>query len=157
MKSNIAFKRPVVLLAVGLLAIWCLGAIGCGYTEEAREVTWQETRPMVLIKKYRAFKDMAAKLDAQQADILAKKKSLKRLETRLASAKNDRVIENLSNEQSLQEQEIYGLISSFNAIASDYNRRMADIGWAFCNVGKMPAGLEEESALKRSYATYKTE
>lgn len=142
------------LIALAISAI----LFGCRYADEAREVTWQETRPMALMKKYRFFKDLQASIDARQADIEAKKKSLARLEARIARREHaGRDTESLQGEQSLQEQEVYGLIASYNAMAADYNRRMADIGYQFCNRGQMPQGLEGETSLKRSFATYKTD
>lgn len=145
-------------LALAVVAAAVLAGVpGCRYANEARDVAWQETRPEALRAKYRFFKDLQATIDAKQADIKAKQAAITRLEVRAAHAKTDRISEKLADEQSLQEQELVGLISSYNACARDYNKRMADIGYQFCNQGAMPRGLEGASALRREFAEYKTE
>ena len=149
--------KQLLLLSI-LTATMIAGILGYRYADEAREVAWQETRPLVLVKKYRFFKELQAALDARQADIHAKKRALTRLEARIAKLDAaGKETESLQEEQSLQEQEVYGLIASYNAMAANYNRRMADVGYQFCNQGQMPQGLEGETALRRSFATYKTE
>lgn len=47
-----------------------------------------------------------------------------------------------------------GLKASYNSLSADYNARMAEVNWAFTNVGKLPHG--ESQTLPREYRDYIT-
>ena len=53
------------------------------------------------------------------------------------------------------EQEQAGMVLSYNALAAEYNAKMAEMHWAFTNVGQLPAGASEP--LPREFAPYRTE
>jgi hypothetical protein len=131
---------------------------GCNaqrWANEAAETTYQETRPLALLNKYRKFKEMAATLDSKQATILAYEARVKKVTQRYGedATKWPRdVRESLDD----KETEVDAVKGSYNLLAAEYNTAMADYTTKFCNVGQMPQGFPDDcqTALKKSYATY---
>lgn len=151
---------------IGLL--FCVGSawvtlsllnVGCNairWGNEAVETTYQETRPLALLNKYRYFKKVAANLEAQQADILAMDATRKTWERRYAKLPLEKWPMRVQEQYDQRLTELNALKANFNSLAADYNRSMADLSWSFCNVGEMPKGFPEDAQtpLNRKYATY---
>jgi hypothetical protein len=143
------------LMVIGLSL--ALGATDVALTacDEAAQVAHDELGPKALLKKYMMFKDMHAQLDRKQADIKVYQNSMKSISDMYAGvprvqwAREDR---DTFNQKST---EVAGVISSYNDLAADYNAKMSEINYRFCNVGTLPQGATEP--LPREYAPYRTE
>jgi len=143
----------LVLLFVAMVLVNGCNAMRWGH--EASEVAYQETRPTVLLKKYRYFKQVAAKLDALQANIAAMDSTLKTWERRYQALPTEKWPRHVSEQYDSRLAETNATKANFNALASDYNQAMSDTAFAFCNVGSLPKGFPEgATALKRKFATY---
>ncbi len=85
----------------------------CRYLEETKEVTWEETRPKVLLQKYEYFKDLSSTLDEQRANLLLYQEELK---------------SEINQEYKQQRKsEMLGIASNYNHLAASYNSQMIDI------------------------------
>lgn len=148
-------SRTMVVLALGLAALASFGCNGARWAGEAKEAVYQETRPLALINKYRAFKAMASQLDAKQAGILAGDASIKQYITDYG-ADRKQWPRDVREECAQKNSEVLDQKLSFNELAAQYNAAMADFATKFCNIGKMPDGFPSDcqEALKRSYAAY---
>ena len=122
-----------------LLVLFLLVLSSCSYWQETKEVTWQETRPSVVLKKYEYFKKLSSRLDMQRAN-------LELLKEQLESP-------NLSQDwkQNIVSQMI-GVSANYNNLAAIYNEEMSKINYAFCNVGKMP--ISNLEPLPREFTPY---
>ncbi len=132
-----------------LVMTFCLllGA-GCGVSEVARK----EFSARTLLDRYEWFKDAAAALDAKLASLEVYKARRKALadgyagKTRSEWAREDR------EQANLWEQEVAGLKSSYNRLASEYNAAMAKENFRFTNQGRLPEGASKP--LPREYKPY---
>lgn len=127
---------------------------GCAYFGKAAAVAEQQLDPALLLKKYEWFKNVAAECDKKLADI-------KVYEARLISMERD--YEGISRKDwdrtdkeqfNLWQQEVAGVIASYNSLAAEYNAAMAKINYSFTNVGSLPKGASEP--LPREVREYKT-
>lgn len=127
---------------------------GCAYFGKVAAVAEQQLDPALLLKKYEWFKNVAAECDKKLADI-------KVYEARLISMERD--YEGISRKDwdrtdkeqfNLWQQEVAGVIASYNSLAAEYNAAMAKINYSFTNVGSLPKGASEP--LPREVREYKT-
>src|SRR5215831_13256224 len=49
----------------------------------------------------------------------------------------------LEEERMVWQQELTGIVASYNSLAADYNAEMSKWNYRFANVGKLPAGARE--------------
>lgn len=147
--------RSLIPVVLGLCAFMVVGCNAQRWANEATETTYQETRPLALLAKYRKFKSMAAQLDAKQANILASVASLEETK-RTYGTDALKWPRDVREEMAQTRTELNDMKLAFNGLAADYNTAMADYTTRFCNVGKMPAGFPDtdQQALKPNYATY---
>ena len=125
------------------LAIIILG--GIKYCNRTVNVVMEQIDPGRMLKEYERFKNLAAAIDGKLADI----------EMYKSIVKNEGNIYDAIGLQQKQN-EMIGIIASHNRLCEDYNAAMAKINYAFCNVGKMPEGLEGYPILPREYRKYIT-
>lgn len=97
----------------------------CSYIQETKEVTWQETRPKVLLQKYMYFKDLSSTIDNQRANLIVYQEELKD-STLIGEYKQQR------------KSEAIGIVMNYNSLVAKYNAEMSKINYAFCNVGQLP-------------------
>lgn len=146
---------------IGVLAIVTLiGAVGLSTAcDEAVQVAHDELGPRALLNKYMLLKEMHAQLDKKKADIAVYDKRFANLKEsytdekgkpipRIKWAREDR------DQANMWEAEYAGVVASYNDLAAQYNAKMAEANWAFCNVGTLPKGADEP--LPREYAPYQT-
>lgn len=141
-------------------AMALLGAIVAGvlpFTEgcdEAAQVVHDEVGPRALLKKYEWLKEAHAQLDKKKADISVYEERFSNLKEmyngkpRSAWAREDR------EQSNMWETEYAGIVASYNELAAEYNAKMAEVNWAFTNVGQLPQGASVP--LPREYAPYQT-
>jgi hypothetical protein len=106
-----------------------------------------EFGPKAQFERYQKFKDLAAALDASQADIDMYSARLEALEV-IPRSKQDRL-----DKQEIQQvrAELIGVRSKYNRMAAEYNAAMAKINYRYANVGMLPEGAEP---LPREYRVY---
>lgn len=133
-------------LLVGTLAMAMLGASGCGWFGRAVDLVSDQVDPYELQRKYELFKDEAAQLDKKMADIRV-------YEARFKRFKCDTATDRVHIEQcGVWQQEVAGIIASYNGLAADYNSQMSKWNYAFCNIGTLPKGASEP--LPREFKPY---
>lgn len=143
------FAGFVILLALGATARdlnWC---------GEAGSVAQSELGPSALLAKYTWLKEAHAQLDRKQADIKLYRSTLTALDKEnegTPRSKWNRVDLDTYNQRAT---EVAGVVSSYNDLAAQYNAKMAEVNWAFANVGQLPQGATEP--LPRDYAPYRSE
>jgi hypothetical protein len=94
------------------------------------------------------------KADKKLADIEVYKVRQKAMEesyTNIPRSKWDRTDKEQFN---LWQQEVAGVIASYNSIAAEYNSQMSKANWAFTNVGSLPEGATKP--LPREIKPYLT-
>lgn len=137
-----AILAPVACVGLGL------GSLIGGYAADAGATVFNETKASTLLEKYRQFKRMHASLAKKKADIDVLVVPSYTAEE-LAALPRDMRQQYAQDKAARQ-----GLILNFNQLASEYNTKMADLSWRFCNVGDLPQGATEP--LPREYVTYET-
>jgi len=96
------------------------------------------------------FKDEAAQLDAKGASIKVKRGQI------AALGKDVKSMDRTNREQyMIWQQELGGMIYSYNSLAADYNAQMAKINYRFTNVGDLPQGATV--VLPREFRQYQEE
>ena len=152
---NFVKYTSITLLAIISLMILAVFSKGCSWLGKAANVAEQQVDPARLLKTYEWFKDISSQADKKLADI-------KVYESRLASmtksyegiARKD--WDRTDKEQFNQwENEIAGVIASYNQLAAEYNSAMSKINYRFTNIGDLPKGATEP--LSREIREYKTD
>ena len=130
-----------------LLIVASLALGGCGWLGRASDLAQQQVDPFELQRKYELFKDEAAQLDRKLADIRVYQSRFSNFHC------HDTALDRVSREQCMVwEQEVAGIIASYNDTAADYNAQMAKWNYSFCNVGSLPKGASEP--LPREFKPY---
>lgn len=140
-------------VVVVLLVIFVLNVIGfaAGWFGRATDVIQQQVDPFELQRKYELFKDEAAQLDKKKADIAVFEKRFRVFGSK--SMECPMTLNRTALEQCMVwEQEVSGVIASYNGLAAEYNGQMAKWNYAFCNVGQLPKGASEP--LPREFKPY---
>lgn len=137
---------------VAFFAALCVLATGCNYTEDAGDTVFQETKASTLLQKYTWFKDAAAQCDAKLATIHQYEAKIKNLEGQYQGvARKDWSREDASTINQWNG-ELDAYRASYNNLAAEYNAKMSEAQWAFCNVGDLPKGASEP--LPRAFKPY---
>lgn len=120
----------------------------CRMANQAEDILVEEFGPRAQFEAYQKFKDLAAALDASQADIDMYQARLDSLEE-VPRAERDRL-----DKQEIQQvrAELIGVRAKYNRMAAEYNAAMAKINYRYANVGMLPEGADE--ALPREYRIY---
>lgn len=137
-----------ILLFIGLpILFFGLRLVGLPFWFANRTLTVakQEADPAELLRKYSWFKEAKAVLESRQAGISV-------LASRTRGMNGQKLDRTDRERLMVWEQEQAGMVLSYNALAAEYNAKMAEIHWAFTNVGKLPAGASEP--LPREFAPY---
>lgn len=138
-----------VLIVIALIVLWA-GMFAAGWVGRAVDVVQQQVDPFELQRKYELFKDEAAQLDKKLADIRVYEGRFKKFNCH--AEKMDRT----TREQCMVwDQEVAGIIASYNGLAAEYNAQMAKWNYAFTNVGQLPKGASVP--LPREFKPYQYE
>lgn len=147
-KDNRPMGVSVVKLVFGGLAILFVLFLGFTMFSAATGVVGTVVDEAgAQFERYQKFKDLAAALDAQRADIdiyngrLARLKEIPR-EERFREERQE--IAQVSAE-------LTGVRGKYNSMAAEYNAAMAKINFRYANIGNMPAGADP---LPREFRLY---
>jgi len=113
---------------------------GCSYLGKVSAVAEQQVDPALLLKRYEWFKEVAAQCDKKLADIQVYNSRLKQMEkdyVGVARIDWDRPDKEQFN---VWQQEVAGVVASYNSLAAEYNANMAKINYKFTNIGELPKG-----------------
>lgn len=130
-----------------LLLITAACTAPCRMAGQAQDVLVNEFGPKAQFERYQSFKDLAAALDASQADIGMYSARLQSLEV-IPRAERDRL-----DKEELQQvrAELIGVRAKYNRMAAQYNAAMAKVNYRYANIGMLPEGAEP---LPREYRIY---
>jgi hypothetical protein len=146
-----------IVISLGLLSVGgCAIGLVSFFVKDAVKVAKQEFSPTRLLQKYEWFKNQAAALDSMKAKISIFDANVKSFNedygTNRAKWPRD-----VRQDYALSRQEVAGLKAIFNNLAAEYNAKMVEFNYAFCNTGQMPRGLPADlKPLPREFATYIT-
>jgi hypothetical protein len=143
----------MVLLA-GLMLAAIVSVSGCAWLSNSAQTAYQETAPSTLLEKYTWFKEASASLDNKKATIEVFEAKIVALNNSYAGMNRTEWRREDLEQYNQWISEQIGVKASYNTLAAQYNARMVEINWAFCNQGDMPKGLEGQPALPREYRSY---
>jgi hypothetical protein len=152
--------KVIKYIVIAILALVFMGGCsilmkGCSWLGKASDVAAQQVDPALMLKRYEWFKDVAAQCDKKSADIQVYKSRLASMEKSYADTPRKDWDRTDKEQFNLWEQEVAGVIASYNGLAAEYNAAMSKINYAFTNVGTLPKGAAE--ALPREIREYKTD
>ena len=140
-------------LAACTLLIGCsILSKGCSYIGKATAVAEQQLDPALLLKKYEWFKNVAAECDKKLADVQVYKSRLTSMEKSYEGTSRKDWDRTDKEQFNLWEQEVAGVVASYNSLAAEYNAAMSKINYAFTNFGSLPKGAAEP--LPREVRSY---
>jgi len=148
-KIIIALVLILGLPAIGLAtnAIW--------FAHRTEQVVKQEVDPQVLLNKYMWLKEAMSSLDAKKATIDADQTNIDAMLASYKGVPRNQWAEMDAVQYNQWQTEQNGVKQSYNNLASDYNAKMAEVNWAFTNVGQLPHG--QSQTLPREYRNYITQ
>lgn len=148
-------KAFIVILVVFIVGVVIVGGFICNFVGQSVEVLKKETNPQALLDKYRMFKTLVATIDEKGASIKVYAKRVTDMEADYeGTARKD--WDRIDKQQLSQwRAEVSGLKAVYNRVAADYNVKMSDALYAFCNVGDLPKGAVE--VLPREFRAYVVE
>lgn len=149
--------RRFGLAALLTLALLPSGCNALRWSNEASEVAYQQVRPKVLLERYERFKEQRAVLDAKQASIAQYQAAIHSLKSDYAGTPMVDWPMDAREGYAARRAELHGMVASYNLLAADYNAAMSKENYRFCNVGRLPQGLEGMEPLPRQYAPYLTQ
>ena len=126
-----------------------------GWFAEGAQVVQEQFGATASLKKYEAFKDWAAQLDAKAATLKSYQNRLKELEKSYAGRSRSEWTREDREQFNLWQQYIAGIRSSYNSLAAEYNAAMAKSNYAYANVGQLPQGAN--NPLQKEYRLYSDE
>ena len=115
--GRIGVGFAVLVAGLGLLAYVL------GWFAEGAQVVQEQFGATASLKKYEAFKDWAAQLDAKAATLKSYQNRLKELENSYAGRSRSEWTREDREQFNLWQQYIVGIRSSYNALAAEYNVR----------------------------------
>lgn len=145
------FIKIVIPLMIFFLAVSVVSGV-FGWFNSATRVVKKEFSPEAMLIKYEWFKDCSAQLDKKKADIEVYKIRLDNMKLDYEGTKRKDWDRTDKEQFNLWNQEIAGVIASFNSLAAEYNSQMAKFNWRFANKGMLPEGANE--TLPREYKSY---
>ena len=114
----------IIILILGFIVggfVFGLLQRSCSIVDKAADVAAEQIDPALLLKRYEWFKDVAAQCDKKLADIEVYKTRARNMESDydgVARKDWDRTDKEQFN---LWEQEVAGIIASYNSLAAEYN------------------------------------
>jgi len=125
---------------------------GCSWLSKASSVVEQQVDPALLLKRYEWFKDVLAQCDKKMADIQVYKNRLASMEKSYEGVPRKDWDRTDKEQFNLWEQEVAGVVASYNSLAAEYNAAMSKINYKFTNIGELPKGAAE--ALPKQIREY---
>jgi hypothetical protein len=138
----IKYIACVLAFIIGVI-FFSIVSKGCSYLGKAAAVAEQQVDPALLLKRYEWFKNVAAQCDKKLADIEVYK-------SRLVMIKRDyegvpRIDWDRPDKEqfNIWEQEVAGVVASYNSLAAEYNAAMSKLNYKYTNIGDLPKGATE--------------
>lgn len=135
-----------VVIVLGALVGFAFRMVGGAATVVEKEFGAEAS-----LRKYEWFKDVAARMDAQQANINQYGKRMGALQKAYGGEPRSKWSREDREQANLWEQEVAGLKASYNGLSSEYNSAMSRENWRWANAGQVPAGGRP---LPREYRPY---
>jgi hypothetical protein len=132
----------VLAFIVGWVTFSVLGK-GCAWIGKASIVAEEQVDPRLLLKRYEWFKNVAAECDKKLADVQVYKARLASMEGSYEGTPRKDWDRTDKEQFNLWEQEVAGVIASYNSLAAEYNAAMSKINYSFTNVGSLPKGATD--------------
>ncbi len=140
----------IVVIVVAIVTINVVG-FALGWFGRATQVVQDQIDPYEMQRKYELFKDEAAQLDKKQADIKVYEHRFKALGSKTGDC--PQTLNRTAFEQCMVwQQEVSGIIASYNSLAADFNAQMSKWNYRFTNIGDLPKGASEP--LPREFKPY---
>lgn len=147
-KENRGLGGPLIKLVFGGLAILFVLFIGFTIFGAATGVVSTVVDEAgAQFERYQKFKDLAAALDAQSADIDIYNARLARLEEIPRAERHREERQEIAQVSA----ELTGVRGKYNSMAAEYNAAMAKINYRYANIGDMPKGADP---LPREFRLY---
>jgi hypothetical protein len=138
----IKYIACVLAFIIGVI-FFSIVSKGCSYLGKVSAVAEQQVDPALLLKRYEWFKNVAAQCDKKLADIEVYK-------SRLVMIKRDyegvpRIDWDRPDKEqfNIWEQEVAGVVASYNSLAAEYNAAMSKLNYKYTNIGDLPKGATE--------------
>jgi hypothetical protein len=141
-------------LVVVLLVVLPVFGFVFGWWGEAAKVAHDEYGPKAMLKKYEAFKDIAAQLEAKLATIQVAEGRTKSMEESYKGKPRSEWDRTDKEQYNVWSSELSGMKASYNSLAAQYNADMAKFNYSFANTGSLPQGAERP--LPREFKPYVT-
>ena len=148
--THFAWKAAGVIAVISLIGIGTCHFLN--YANDAASTVTNELAPSTLLAKYTWLKEAHAQLDKKQADIRVMQASLDSLTSQYQGVPRNKWARTDLDTWAQKSDELAGTKMSYNQLAAEYNAKMAEIQYRFCNVGTLPQGATEP--LPREYAPY---
>lgn len=133
-----------------------IATLGAAFQTDQTNTNFQENKNSTQLEKYMWFKQQAANIDGLNASIMQETSDIAALDQQYNTY-------NVTSWLQVDRDHYYKWtdqkqvdIKTYNQDVSDYNARMVEANWAYCNVGAMPQGLEGYPALPKEYRVYIT-
>jgi hypothetical protein len=136
----------IIVLVIAFIIGWITFSVinkGCAWVGKAAVVAEEQVDPSLLLKRYEWFKNVAAECDKKLADVQVYKTRLKNMEEDYTGTPRKDWDRTDKEQFNLWEQEVAGVIASYNSLAAEYNAAMSKINYSFTNVGSLPKGAAD--------------
>ncbi len=152
---------PMAIAVKFILAVFALVILvsvigyGLGWFSEAAQVAQEEFGPRAMLVKYEWFKDAAAQLEKEQADITVYDGRMTAMNETYKDLARQKWPREDREQYNVWSSEVAGVKANYNSLAAEYNAEMAKFNWRFANVGELPKGAEKP--LPREFKPYITQ
>lgn len=152
--KKILITLSLLLLWFCLMGLWIAHETFGWFAHRTTQVVKHEVDPAELLRKYSWLKEAMTSLDSKKATIEADDSKIKAMEDSYKGVPRNKWAEMDAVQYNQWKTEQDGVKASYNALAAEYNAKMAEVHWAFTNVGQLPHG--ESQVLPREYRDYLT-
>lgn len=122
---SIVWKVFLIIAFIGLLAF------GYSLISSSANVAKKEFGAEAALKKYEWFKDASNEIERKQNDISIYENKIEKL------CKDDK-----SNNCMIMQEQLFGLISSYNGLVADYNSASSKFNWDLFNTENIPTNYK---------------
>ncbi len=133
----------IFFICLSIMAVFMVFFAMTGIIGDGCNTVKEQFQPSALLKKYEYFKDLSAAIDKKTADI-------QMYQQEISSYKVGDKDDKFYIEQ--RKSELFGIISMYNTMCSEYNSAMVKFNYSFCNAGTLPA--TNLTPLPREYKPY---
>lgn len=121
---------PALLLILG--GFWLFGTT-CSVANETANVAQQQFGPRAAVVKYEWFKDAAAALDKQRANLLVYEKRFTDFDAQYKGIARSQWPRDEREAYNQMKAEYAGVSAAYNDLAAQYNSNMSKVNWQFAS------------------------